>query len=185
MLGLAWLLGEKPKVEVDRMDNRSAYEAMLDWQLEELAVRYRIPPAKRVDERGEHFYFDRERVIEALVNRDAGIPPVRSAPAVRRIVPNPKLPTSPLRETDEAGKGTGPSAEQCTRKGDISLLKKGDGSLYQSVDFPTAEMYADITPRRRQQLRTDVILEVVGKGKNRRITVDSLLAYCPPKEDAK
>lgn len=72
-----------------------------------------------------------------------------------------------------------------SRKGDIRLVTKSDGSRYQSVDFPTAEQYADITPRRRQQLMTDETLKTVGKGQNRRITVESLLAYCPPIEDAK
>jgi hypothetical protein len=75
--------------------------------------------------------------------------------------------------------------EQPTRKGDISLLKKADGSLYQSVEFPTAEKYADITPRRRQQLKKEDILKEVGKGQHRRITVESLIAYCPPAEEAK
>jgi len=73
-----------------------------------------------------------------------------------------------------------------TRKGDIKLLQKADGSrLYNSVDFPTAEKYADITPRRRQQLMKDGHLASTGKGQNRRITVESLIAYCPPVEDAK
>lgn len=53
------------------MANRSGYEAMYDWQLEGLCVQKGIPPARRLDEHGEHFYFDREHAIEALVNRDA------------------------------------------------------------------------------------------------------------------
>jgi hypothetical protein len=75
-------------------------------------------------------------------------------------------------------------AQKSTRKGDIALLKKADGSLYRSVDFSTAEIYADISSRRRQQLMPEV-LKVVGQGHNRRITVESLLAYCPPEEDTK
>jgi hypothetical protein len=74
-------------------------------------------------------------------------------------------------------------AQKPKRKGDIALLKKADGTLYQSVDFPTAETYAGITPRRRQQLMSDV-LKTVGNGQNRRITVESSVAYCPPAEDA-
>ncbi len=72
------------------------------------------------------------------------------------------------------------------RKGDVALLKKADGRFYESVDFPTAENYAVISARRRQQLMKDNgHLRVVGKGQNRRITVVSLIAYCPPTEDAK
>ena len=71
------------------------------------------------------------------------------------------------------------------RKGDVTLLKKGDGSFYNSVDFPTAEKYADISDRRRQQLMSANILKVAGKGQNRRITVESLLEYCPPQQDPK
>lgn len=75
--------------------------------------------------------------------------------------------------------------QKSTKKGDIALLKKADGGFYQAVDFPTAESYADISPRRRQQLMQTEVLKVVGQGQNRRITVESLLAYCPSEEDAK
>jgi hypothetical protein len=71
-------------------------------------------------------------------------------------------------------------------KRDITLLQRADGTLYKSVNFPTAEAYADITARRRQQLiKEHGPLRVVGKGQNRRITVKSLIEYCPPAEDAK
>lgn len=69
-------------------------------------------------------------------------------------------------------------------KGNASLLKKADGSYYESVDFPTAEKYAGIKPRRRQQLMSKSVLETLGDGTHRRIRVDSPLRYCPPKEDA-
>jgi hypothetical protein len=71
-----------------------------------------------------------------------------------------------------------------SRKGDVALLKKADGSYYQTVNLSTAELYAGIGERRRQQLMQNV-LKVVGQGPNRRITVESLLAYCPPEQDAK
>ena len=70
-------------------------------------------------------------------------------------------------------------------KGDIRLLQKGDGSLYESVEFPKAARYTGISDRRRQQLMRDRILVVTGKGRHRRITVESLIAYCPPAEEAK
>lgn len=73
---------------------------------------------------------------------------------------------------------------QSSRKGDIALLKKADGTFYESVDFPTAQRYAGITPRRRQQLMKGD-LTVIGKGNNRRITVESLLSFCPPVEHTK
>jgi hypothetical protein len=76
-------------------------------------------------------------------------------------------------------------ARKPTRKGDITLLRKADGSLYQSVAFTTAESYGDISARRRQQLMTEGVLKVIGKGLKRRITVESLMAYCPSTEDAK
>ena len=74
---------------------------------------------------------------------------------------------------------------QRPEKGDIRLLRKTDGTLYPSIDFPTVEKYAGISARRRQQLMTDESLKVIGQRLNRRITVESLLAYCPPEEDAK
>ena len=95
---------------------------------------------------------------------------------------------APPSSSDAAPSETIPGTQEGwrdTRKGDIKLLKKADGSLYESVDFPTAERYADISARRRQQLMTEDVLKVVGKGTNRRITVKSLIAYCPPTEDAK
>jgi hypothetical protein len=70
-------------------------------------------------------------------------------------------------------------------KGNPKLLKKSDGTFYQTVDFPTAERYAGISSRRRQQLITTSVLNVMGMGKNRRVTVESLLTYCPPAESAK
>jgi len=76
-------------------------------------------------------------------------------------------------------------AQRPKRKGDIALLKQADGTLYQSIDFATAESYADISARRRQQLMTEDVLKVIGKGLKRRIIVESLVAYCPPTEDAK
>jgi hypothetical protein len=85
-----------------------------------------------------------------------------------------------------AGSKRGPAEEgQTSQKGNIRLLKRADGTLYESVDFPTAENYAGITSRRRQQLMTKGTFEVVGKGQNRRITVKSLVAYCPASDDAK
>jgi hypothetical protein len=72
--------------EAKNVDNRSGYEAMADWQLQNLAVKYGIPPAKRVDEHGEHFYFDRALMIEALVNRDADIHPEKPPSAETHIV---------------------------------------------------------------------------------------------------
>jgi len=52
------------------MPQRSDYEALSDVQLEDLMVRYRIPPARKIKQSGEHFVFDREHVIQALVSRD-------------------------------------------------------------------------------------------------------------------
>jgi hypothetical protein len=70
-------------------------------------------------------------------------------------------------------------------KGDITLLQKRDGNFYEAVDLPKAEQYAGISPRRRQQLVKEAVLKVTGLGQNRRITVESLLRYCPAQEHAK
>ena len=80
---------------------------------------------------------------------------------------------------------SGASPQQSGLKGDITLLQKSDGTLFGSVDFPKAEVYAGISERRRQQLLSEGLLLTSGKGNNRRITVDSLLAFCPPVEDPK
>ena len=96
-------------------------------------------------------------------------------PEVTKV--NKANPLLPSRGRDARGRA---------RKRDITLLQRSDGGLYESVDFPTAETYADISPRRRQQLmKDDGPLRVVGKGQKRRITVESLVSYCPPAEDAK
>jgi len=76
-------------------------------------------------------------------------------------------------------------ADSSPEKGDAKLLQRSDGTLYETVDFARAEEYADITSRRRQQLMEAGILRYRGKGQNRRITVESLIDYCPPKEDTK
>jgi hypothetical protein len=73
--------------------------------------------------------------------------------------------------------------QRAERKGDITLLQKRDGSLYASVPFSTAESYLGISARQRQKLQDDGRLKVIGKGLNRRITVESLMEYCPPRED--
>jgi hypothetical protein len=54
------------------------------------------------------------------------------------------------------------------RKGDASLL------VGYAVTFRTAEQYLGITERHRQNLVSDQILTVVGKGHNRKITTESL-----------
>lgn len=77
------------------------------------------------------------------------------------------------------------SPEDTSSKGSLKRLCRADGSRYESVDFPTAEKYAAITPRRRQQLLKSGVLVSTGRGRNRRVTVESLIAYCPPAEDAK
>jgi hypothetical protein len=89
--------------------------------------------------------------------------------------------TSPALEPKESSA----KAAQGTQKGDLQLLQKVDGSLYEAVAFLTAQAYADISDRRRQQLMSDGTLKVVGQGQNRRITVASLIAYCPPTENPK
>jgi hypothetical protein len=77
------------------------------------------------------------------------------------------------------------AADKSGQKGDLTLLQLHDGRQSVAVSFRTAELYADISPRRRQQLMKQGLLRVVGEGQNRRITVQSLIAYCPPVEEAK
>ena len=67
------------------------YSLLSDDQLQELAINCRIPPARRVDERGEHYYFDRAKMIEALQARDDASSFVRQACIP---TPHPKLPSS-------------------------------------------------------------------------------------------
>ncbi len=81
-------------------DNRSGYEAMMDCDLEDLMVTYRIPPAKRVDEHGESFYFDREQAIDALVNRDASGRLMRDGPASWEPPADNQGISRPSRDTD-------------------------------------------------------------------------------------
>jgi len=62
-----------------------------------------------------------------------------------------------------------------TRKGDVTLL----GNSH-AVTFKTAERYLGITVRHRQNLMKSGVLQIEGKGQNRRITVASLKTYLPP-----
>lgn len=112
---------------------------------------------------------------------------VTGAKVNRAALPLRKAPEELLRDAEVPPELVPPvtEARKLTRKGNITLLKKADGSQYETVDFPTAERYAAISRRRRQQLIKDGHFEVVGKGPNRRIKVPSLIAYCPPTEDAK
>jgi hypothetical protein len=101
---------------------------------------------------------------------------------------NPAFPeqVAPAEASPAPRAGPPPGSKGTTgRARDITLLRRADGTQYDSVDFPTAEKYADISPRRRQQLMKHGPLLVVGKGQKRRITVESLIAYCPPAEYAK
>jgi hypothetical protein len=106
--------------------------------------------------------------------------------------PNPKQSFSGTPASDEQIDPT--DEDPCTgpddplvpsRKGDIGLLTKADGKPYDSVDFATAEKYAGIGERRRQQLIKDETLKVVGVGLNRRITVESLIKFQPAVENPK
>jgi len=65
-------------------------------------------------------------------------------------------------------------------KGDFALLRGQD-----TVNYLVAERYAGISPRRRQQAIREGKLKVCGRGKQKRITVESLLAYQPPLRNAK
>jgi hypothetical protein len=60
------------------------------------------------------------------------------------------------------------------RQGDASLL------VGNAVTFRTAEQYLGISERHRQNLMSDQVLTVVGKGHNRKITTESLRKYLPP-----
>ena len=156
---------------------KSHFAQLIGISADKLAKRSAASPVLTIDKaRGKAPSFPESRMDDKFDEA------VSSSPST--VSP---LPSQPI--TDDAARPVEsiPSpaeAQKPTKKGDIALLKKADGSFYSSVDFSTAESYADISPRRRQQLMPDV-LKVVGQGQNRRITVESLLAYCPPKEDAK
>lgn len=75
-------------------------------------------------------------------------------------------------------------SDQSSGKGDISLLRKRDGSLMGSANFSQAQRYLGITARQRQKLMRKGSLRVTGDGRNRRIAVQSLLDYLPALKDA-
>jgi hypothetical protein len=68
-----------------------------------------------------------------------------------------------------------------SEKGDIRLLQRPDGALCTHVNLKTAERYAGIGRRQRQKLMKDGTLRTVGSRSNRRVSVESLTTYCPPK----
>jgi len=152
-----------------------------------IATESQIPIESLGDELDQPI-FNRGQTIFAYVG-DALDAIARNYPLMRWWISDRGL-NMAIVSFDEALDLPGPTDERLDavvksdRKGDIKLLERADGSQYESVDFPTAEGYAGVTPRRRQQLMKDGTLALIGKGMNRRITVESLPAYCPPKEDA-
>lgn len=66
-------------------------------------------------------------------------------------------------------------SQKLSRKGDASLL--AGKSL---VTFRTAQEYLGISERQRQSLVKQGALAVQGKGHNKKITTESLVAYLPP-----
>jgi len=46
------------------------YWALKDEELEKLAKHHNIPPISRTGKEGEHWYIDRDRIINTLVARD-------------------------------------------------------------------------------------------------------------------
>ena len=75
-------------------------------------------------------------------------------------------------QTDQEDAKPGPGKD---RKGDASLLVGK-----RAVSFRTAEQYLGITERQRQYLVRDHKLTIEGKGQNRKITTESLMACLPP-----
>ncbi len=66
-----------------------------------------------------------------------------------------------------AGTPTGPSeADRSDRKGDVTLLQRADGSRNESVDFPTLEKYAGISPRRDEKEQPSELLSSVAATAN-------------------
>ena len=153
---------------------------------------YTIPESARASK--ANILGEIERQFRGLFNENprADLSAIHRGSDDTTAAPRPSHPPT-LPETANAGSSpdktmlteTRPEPRGASRKGDVGLLRKSDGTFYESVDFPTAEKYAGISSRRRQQLMTNKLLDVVGRGQNRRITAQSLIAYCPAKEDAK
>ena len=69
-----------------------------------------------------------------------------------------------------------PLSKTCGR-GDASLLAKKD-----YVSLKTAEIYLGVTERQRQYLVSAKKLTQAGSGHQKKISVASLIAYCPPEK---
>ena|SRR5258708_3821429 len=55
------------------MDQPTDYWSMSDSELELLAIKYNISPISRAGAQGEHWYVDRDRIIDALLKRDRAL----------------------------------------------------------------------------------------------------------------
>jgi len=68
---------------------------------------------------------------------------------------------------------------------EVLMTHRGDSSLLEGkelVSFQTAEIYLGIGSRQRQKLMKDQVLEVKGRGQNKKITTESLKRYLPPEK---
>jgi hypothetical protein len=71
---------EAPKRETDHTGGPVDYWSINDRELEQLAIKYNIPPISRAGAQGEHWYIDRDRIIAELVKRDVALRAGREAP---------------------------------------------------------------------------------------------------------
>lgn len=65
----------------DAVKNSKDYWSMSDGELEQLAAKFHIPAVTRAGAKLQHWYVDRDRIIEALVGRDRALFPKNDSPS--------------------------------------------------------------------------------------------------------
>jgi hypothetical protein len=68
------------------MDEPKDYWSMSDDELERLGAKYNLHPISRAGDQGEYWYVDRDRVIDALLKRDAALRSGSGAAAPSNVV---------------------------------------------------------------------------------------------------
>lgn len=69
-----------------RMDEPKDYWSLSDDELERLGAKYNLRPISRAGAQGEYWYVDRDRVIDALLKRDAALRSGSSTAAPSNVV---------------------------------------------------------------------------------------------------
>ena len=72
--------------EMNQTEESPDYWSMNDQELERLATKYNIPPLSRAGKGGEHWYVDRDRIIDELLKRDEALRSRKKEPTPANVI---------------------------------------------------------------------------------------------------